>query len=79
MPYVPKGMDKKLHRALIRSGWGHSFTSSGHSKYRPPPGAQAPDGTPLPILTAGCSPSDQRAVRNFRATLRRLGIDLKEK
>jgi len=55
-----------------RQGWCVERTGGGHMRFR------SPDPT-APFIITSSTPSDQRAVRNMRAMLRRAGLDMRSR
>lgn len=58
---------RRLARAAADAGWDVKRTGGGHLRFLPP------EGKPLFMSS---TPSDFRAVTNFRAQLRRSGLQL---
>ncbi len=55
---------RKFVRSLQREGWSWEYNGSGHIKLTSPEGMK---------LTMAATPSDQRALKNVRAQVRRIG------
>lgn len=58
---------KKLLAVAEAAGWEVGRTKKGHLRLIPA------DPT-LPIIVTGSTPSDHRAIRNFKSQLRRAGL-----
>jgi hypothetical protein len=68
MADVPRHL-KQAAKAARGAGWTVEPTRNGHWKFTPP------DKSLPPIIT-GSTPSDGRALRNFRADLKRAGLEI---
>ena len=59
----------ELIQAAVDQGWRHEMSGGSHHRLIPP------DKT-KPILVTGSTPSDHRAILNFRSSLRRHGVEV---
>jgi hypothetical protein len=58
---------KSIRRAALDQGWDQDATTKGHPRFIPP------DKT-KPVCVFSGTPSDQRAIKNFLATMKRSGL-----
>ncbi len=65
VPRMPRELRRLAQRALAR-GWRIEVRGSGHLSWIPPRGR---------IVFTSSTPSDPRTVKNFRAQLKRAGLD----
>lgn len=58
------------------AGWTVETTKGSHLRFRPPQGWKDRKGDIQPPVIHASTPSDSRGDLNFRARLRRAGLDL---
>lgn len=67
---------KGYSKIAKKAGWTIEQTRNGHIRFRPPYDWKGRHGESVAPLVTGSTPSDRRSELNFRAYLRRSGLEV---